>query len=112
MRKILVIDDDEQFRHYVATLLERSGFQVQQLASATGLADALNANGFDAINLRHEEVGHHRVERLARHDVEKIAAVRERADLEAGALQEHAQVLAEQIVVVDDKNFGHSSLAA
>lgn len=49
MRKILVIDDDEHFRHYVATLLERSGFQVQQLASATGLADALNANGFDAI---------------------------------------------------------------
>jgi len=49
MAKILLIDDDELFRQYVATLLERSGFQVRQLANATGLAEVLDANGLDAI---------------------------------------------------------------
>jgi DNA-binding NtrC family response regulator len=49
MAKILLIDDDELFRQYVATLLERSGFQVRQLADATSLSEVLEANGFDAI---------------------------------------------------------------
>jgi|SRR6185437_13311767 len=49
MPKILVIDDDELFRSYVAMLLRRSGFQVRELASATDLADVLDSNGFDAI---------------------------------------------------------------
>lgn len=49
MPKILLIDDDELFRQYLTTLLQRSGFQVRALPGGAGLLDIMAAESFDAV---------------------------------------------------------------
>ncbi len=49
MSKILVIDDDELFRQYLAALLERAGYQVRGLADGSGVADAIETERIDAV---------------------------------------------------------------
>ena len=49
MSKILLIDDDDLFRHYLATLLQRSGFHVRAVSSGAGVLDIMAAERFDAV---------------------------------------------------------------
>lgn len=49
MVNILVIDDDEPFRQYLAIFLARSGFRVHTLPNGSGLFNAMESAGIDAI---------------------------------------------------------------
>ena len=49
MPKILLIDDDDLFRHYMATLLQRSGFEVRALSGGGNVLDVMAAESFDAV---------------------------------------------------------------
>jgi DNA-binding NtrC family response regulator len=49
MPKILVIDDDELFRQYLSTFLERAGYEVRGLANGSLVAAAMESERFDAI---------------------------------------------------------------
>ena len=49
MRRILVIDDDAQFRSYVVKLLVRRGFEVTEADSGTKALDLMKSATFDAI---------------------------------------------------------------
>jgi len=47
--KVLVIDDDEQFRYYLVTLLERAGYDVFSLQDGSRAQALLVAEAVDAI---------------------------------------------------------------
>jgi CheY-like chemotaxis protein len=49
MRKILVLDDDDLFRHYLTTLLERAGYAVKPLHNGVGVEQAMAREKFDAV---------------------------------------------------------------
>lgn len=49
MAKILLIDDDDLFRQYMTTLLQRSGYHVRALSGGAGLLDIMAAESFDAV---------------------------------------------------------------
>lgn len=49
MPNILVIEDDEPFRQYLATFLVRSGFRVKTLPNGAGLAETMASARFDAV---------------------------------------------------------------
>jgi len=49
MRKILVIDNDDLFRHYLTVLLQRAGFEVRALTDGSGFLEAMNEERFDAV---------------------------------------------------------------
>jgi len=49
MMKVLVIDDDEIFRDYLAALLTRAGYQVRTLPNGSTVETAVQAEPFDAV---------------------------------------------------------------
>ena len=49
MQRVLVIDDDEQFRHYLVKLLERGGYKVLSLQDGSRAQALLVGEGVDAI---------------------------------------------------------------
>ena len=49
MQRILVIDDDEIFRDYLAVLLTRAGYQVRTLPNGSAVETAVETEPFDAI---------------------------------------------------------------
>jgi CheY-like chemotaxis protein len=49
MQRILVIDDDELFRDYLAALLKRAGYQVRTLPNGSAADAAVQAEPFDAV---------------------------------------------------------------
>jgi CheY-like chemotaxis protein len=49
MPTILVLDDDDLFRQYLAELLERAGYTVQALRNGTGVEHAMKRTEFDAV---------------------------------------------------------------
>ncbi len=49
MPKILVIDDDDMFRHYLTALLERAGCDVHAVSDGSGVQNLIAAERFDVV---------------------------------------------------------------
>jgi CheY-like chemotaxis protein len=49
MPRILVLDDDDLFRHYLTALLERAGCEVRPLHNGVGVERAMARERFDAV---------------------------------------------------------------
>ena len=49
MPRILVLDDDDLFRHYLTALLERAGYEVRPLQNGVGVERAMARERFDAV---------------------------------------------------------------
>ncbi|HYC13912.1 MAG TPA: response regulator [Stellaceae bacterium] len=49
MQKILLIDDDEIFRDYLAALLTRAGYQVRTLPNGSAVETAVQSEPFAAV---------------------------------------------------------------
>jgi two-component system, NtrC family, response regulator AtoC len=49
MPKILVLDDDDRFRHHLTALLVRAGYEVKPLRNGVGVAQAMTREPFDAV---------------------------------------------------------------
>ncbi|MBI3710717.1 MAG: response regulator [Proteobacteria bacterium] len=49
MPRILVIDDDELWRHYLTALLERCGVEVRSLPNGSNVAKIIQTEHFDAV---------------------------------------------------------------
>jgi CheY-like chemotaxis protein len=49
MPKVLLLDDDDLFRHYLTALLERAGCEVKPLHNGVGVERAMAIEVFDAV---------------------------------------------------------------
>jgi len=49
MLRILVLDDDDLFRHYLTALLERAGYEVKPMHNGVGVERVIASERFNAV---------------------------------------------------------------